>query len=154
MATPRVRDYMSTVLHTVRPEDSIGTAFKKLSLNRIRHLLVVDLPAGQAGEAGRLEGIITDRDIRLALPSLAFTPDIGDVYLRLEDLKVHQVMTRDLYTISPESPLIEAVDLCLRHTIGALPVLREGVLAGIITEADLLRAFRDLLASEQPRGRA
>jgi acetoin utilization protein AcuB len=147
MGTPRVKDYMSTVLHTVRPEDSIGTAFKKLSLNRIRHLLVVD-------EAGRLQGIITDRDIRLALPSLAFTPDIGDVYLRLEDLKVHQVMTRDLYTITLESLLIEAVDLCLRHTIGALPVLRDGTLVGIITETDLLRALRDRLASEQPRERA
>ena len=56
MATPRVQDYMSTALHTVRPEDSIGTAFKKLSLNRIRHLLVVNVD-------GRLEGIITETDL-------------------------------------------------------------------------------------------
>lgn len=147
MAIPRVQDYMSSVLHTVRPEDSIGSAFKKLAMNRIRHLLVVD-------EAGRLQGIITDRDIRLALPSLAFSPDLGELYLRLEDLKVHQVMTRDLYTTTPESPLAEAVDVCLRHTIGALPVLQDGALVGIITETDLLRALRDHLASEQPRERA
>ncbi|MEK7204162.1 MAG: CBS domain-containing protein, partial [candidate division NC10 bacterium] len=134
MSTPRVQDYMSSVLHTVRPEDSIGSAFKKLAMNRIRHLLVVDEP-------GRLQGIITDRDIRLALPSLAFSPDLGELYLRLEDLKVHQVMTRDVCTTTPESPLAEAVDLCLRHRIGALPVLRDGALVGIITETDLLRAF-------------
>ena len=104
MSKPRVQDYMSTDLHTVRPEESIGTAFKKLALNRIRHLLVVDEP-------GRLQGIITDRDIRLALPSLAFSPDLGELYLRLEDLKVHQVMARDPYTTTPDSPLAEAVDL-------------------------------------------
>jgi acetoin utilization protein AcuB len=144
MAIPRVQDYMSTTLHTVRPEDSIKTAFKKLSMNRIRHLLVVD-------EAGRLQGIITDRDIRLALPSLAFCPDLGELYLRLEDLKVHEAMTHSLYlqTTTPESPLAEAVDLCLRHTIGALPVLRDGTLVGIITETDLLRALHDLLAAAQ-----
>ncbi len=142
MSKPRVQDYMSALLHTVQPEDSIGFAFKKLSLDRIRHLLVVD-------GVGRLQGVITDRDIRLALPSLAFCPDLGEVYLRLEDLKVHQVMTRDLYTTTPDSPLAEAVDVCLRHKIGALPVLRDGTLVGIITETDLLRAFRDLLVSAQ-----
>src|SRR3989338_1100474 len=146
MSKPRVQDYMSTDLHTVRPEDSIGSAFKKLALNRIRHLLVVDEP-------GRLQGIITDRDIRLALPSLAFSPDLGELYLRLEDLKVHQVMARDPYTTTPDSPLAEAVDLCLRHAIGALPVLREGTLVGIITETDLLRAFRDHLGGAATRER-
>lgn len=140
MVIRRVQDYMSTSLHTVRPEDSIRSAFKKLSMNRIRHLLVVD-------GAGRLQGMITDRDIRLALPSLAFTPDLGELYLRLEDLKVHEAMTRHLYTTTPESPLAEAVDLCLRHAVGALPVLRNGALVGIITETDLLRAFRDVLAA-------
>lgn len=147
MARLRVRDYMSSVVYTVQPEDSIGSAYKKLSMNRIRHLLVVD-------GAGRLQGIITDRDIRLALPSLAFSPDIGDIYLRLEDIKVHHAMTRDIYSIAPESPLAKAVDLCLRHKIGALPVLQGDVVVGIITETDLLRAFQDLLASEQPRERA
>ena len=147
MVIRRVQDYMSTFLHTVRPEDSIRSAFKKLSMNRIRHLLVVD-------GVGRLQGIITDRDIRLALPSLAFSPDIGDVYLRLEDLKVHQVMTRDVCTTTPESPLAEAVDPCLRHRIGALPVLRGGTLVGIITETDLLRAFRDHLGGAATRERS
>jgi len=142
MSTPRVQDYMSSVLHTVRPEESIGSAFKKLALNRIRHLLVVD-------DSGHLHGIITDRDIRLALPSLAFCPDLGELYLRLEDLKVHQVMIRELQTTTTESPLAEAVNLCLRHRIGALPVLRDGTLVGIITETDLLRAFRDHLGSAQ-----
>lgn len=141
MVIRRVQDYMSTFLHTVRPEDSIRSAFKKLSMNRIRHLLVVD-------GAGRLQGMITDRDIRLALPSLAFTPDLGELYLRLEDLKVDQAMTRHLYTTTPESPLAEAVDLCLRHAVGALPVLRNGALVGIITETDLLRALRDVLAAD------
>ena len=140
MVIRRVQDYMSTSLHTVRPEDSIRSAFKKLSANRIRHLLVVD-------GAGRLQGMITDRDIRLALPSLAFTPDLGELYLRLEDLKVNEAMTRHLHTTTPESPLAEAVDLCLRHAVGALPVLRNGALVGIITETDLLRALRDVLAA-------
>lgn len=144
MGTPRVQDYMSSVLHTVRPEDSNGAAFKKLAMNPIRHLLVVD-------DSGHLQGIITDRDIRLALPSLAFCPDWGELYLRLEDLKVHQVMTRDVHTATPETPLAEAVEICLRHKIGALPVLRDGALVGIITETDLLRAFRDHLGSAQTR---
>ncbi|MBI2002008.1 MAG: CBS domain-containing protein, partial [candidate division NC10 bacterium] len=96
-------------------------------------------------------GIITDRDIHLALQSLASCPNLGEVHHRLEDLKVHQVMIRELHTTTPESPLAEAVNLCLRHTIGALLVLQDRTLVGIIKKMDLLRAFRDHLNVPQTR---
>jgi acetoin utilization protein AcuB len=50
-------------------------------------------------------------------------------------------MTRSVITIGPDSPAREGARLMLAHTIGALPVLDDGRLLGIITETDIVRAF-------------
>lgn len=132
-----VGDLMRSRPIAVRPDDSIRQAFRRLCAAHIRHLLVM--------EGERLVGIITDRDIRLALPSLPFIADIADLYLKLDDVKVRDAMTRDVITVGPEAPVEEAVEIFLRCAISALPVVEGGCVVGIFTETDALRALHRLL---------
>jgi acetoin utilization protein AcuB len=99
----------------------------------IRHLLVT--------EGERLVGIVTDRDIRLNLPSPATSLSVWEINYLLTKLTVGDVMTKAVITVEPERPIEEAARLMLERRIGALPVVSEGGLVGILTETDLLRAF-------------
>src|SRR5262249_38246723 len=98
-------------------------------------------------EGGRLAGIITDRDVRTTLPSPATSLAVGELRYLLDRLLVERVMTRSVITIGPDAPIGNAVELILAHRIGALPVMEDGRLVGIIPETDLLRAFATTLTA-------
>jgi acetoin utilization protein AcuB len=100
---------------------------------RIRHLLVAEGP--------KLLGIITDRDIRLNLPSPATSLSVWEINYLLARMTVDSAMTKSVITVGPHQNAKEAAALMLDHRIGALPVVDGGRLFGIITETDLLRAF-------------
>jgi acetoin utilization protein AcuB len=100
---------------------------------RIRHLLVT------AGS--KLLGIVTDRDIRLNLPSPATSLSVWEINYLLARMTVDSVMTKAVVTVDPRWDARGAAQLMLDHKIGALPVVDGGTLIGIITETDLLRAF-------------
>ena len=100
---------------------------------RIRHLLVT--------LAGELLGIITDRDIRLSMPSQATSLSVWELNYLLTKLAVSEVMTRSVITVGPDRDARDAAQIMLDHKIGALPVVDSGKLVGIVTETDLLRAF-------------
>ncbi|MBI4561024.1 MAG: CBS domain-containing protein [Candidatus Rokubacteria bacterium] len=136
----RVRDFMSTSPISVTPETPVAEARDLMRRRQIRHLLVLD------GE--RLAGIITDRDIRLVLPSPATSLSVWEINYLLAQLRVERVMTRSVITVSSDRPVEEAVRLMLAHKIGALPVREADRVLGIITETDLLRAFARVLGQE------
>ncbi len=128
-----VRELMTGAPITVGPETPVFEARQTMLKERIRHLLVL--------EAGRLVGIITDRDIRLNLPSQATSLSMWEVNYLLARLKVGKVMTRSVIIIGPDQDAVDAARLMLEHKIGALPVLDGIHLVGILTETDVLRAF-------------
>ena len=101
-------------------------------------------------EDGRLAGIITDRDVRTTLPSPATSLAVGEIRYLLDRLLVERVMTRSVITIGPDARIADAVGLMLSHRIGALPVMEDDRLVGIITETDLLRAFAMTSAASEP----
>jgi CBS domain-containing protein len=105
-----------------------------MAKERIRHLPVT-------GPGGVLAGIVTDRDIRLNLPSRATSLSAQEITHLLLKLTVGEIMTRSVITIGPDSPAREGARLMLDHQIGALPVLDDGRLVGIVTETDIVRAF-------------
>jgi acetoin utilization protein AcuB len=129
-----IRELMTGGLITVRPETSVQQARVLLVKERIRHLLVT-------GPRGVLAGIVTDRDIRLNLPSRATSLSAQEVAHLLSRLTVGEIMTRSVVTIGPDRPAREGAQLMLDHKVGALPVLDDGHLIGIITETDIVRAF-------------
>jgi acetoin utilization protein AcuB len=129
-----VRDVMTGALITVPPQTAVLDARQLMVEKRIRHLLVT-------GDGGDLMGVITDRDIRLNLPSQATSLSVWEINHLLIKLTVGEVMTRSVITVQPDREARVAAELMLEHKIGALPVIDGGRLVGIVTETDLLRAF-------------
>jgi acetoin utilization protein AcuB len=128
-----VRDLMMTNLITTGPETPMLEARRLMNDKRIRHLLVTDGP--------KLLGIVTDRDIRLNLPSPATSLSVWEINYQIARMSVASVMTNGPIIVSPRQDAREAAVLMLDHKIGALPAVDGGKLIGIITETDLLRAF-------------
>ncbi|HTY80464.1 MAG TPA: CBS domain-containing protein [Candidatus Bathyarchaeia archaeon] len=129
----KVRELMSGAPITVGVDTPVFDARQTMLKERIRHLLVTD--------AGRLVGIVTDRDIRLNLPSQATSLSMWEVNYLLARLTVGKVMTKSVIIIGPDQEAADAARLLLEHKIGALPVLDGEHLVGILTETDVLRAF-------------
>ena len=122
-----VGDRMTRYPVTVSRDDTLAQAQEKLRSGGFRQIPVV--------EDRRLIGILSDRDIRRhGRHSIA--------------AKVQSAMTSELITVSPRMPLEEAARLLLIHKIGALPVLDENELVGIISTSDILQAFVELVASK------
>jgi acetoin utilization protein AcuB len=119
---------------TVRADMPVLEARQLMQTERIRHLFVTTAD-------GALQGIVTDRDIRLNLPSPATSLSVWELNYLLARLTVGQVMSRLLVTTWPEAELTDAARVLLAHKIGALPVIDGGRVVGIVTESDFVRAF-------------
>jgi acetoin utilization protein AcuB len=140
----RIEDWMKFPVHAVRPLDSIARARAVLEQYRINQLpVVVD---------NRLVGIITDRDLRSVSPSVAEVASIDagtveDVLLDPEKTSVEQVMSARVVSLGPKDTVEEATRLLISERIGAVPVVENERLVGIITRSDVLGAFLGLVAS-------
>ena len=140
----RVRDVMTPDPVTIGPNHSIGAALTRMRRGGFRRLPVI--------ENDKLVGIITDRDLRLAMNS-PFVVREGwyDSYL-MEHIEVRSCMTPDPVTVDVDSSLLDAVRLMRRHKYGGVPVVESGQLVGILTETDLLDLLEKMLESRQDTG--
>jgi acetoin utilization protein AcuB len=123
--------------------DSMKRAMDLLRDNQIRHL-----PVLKGGE--KLVGILSERDIRQASPSAATALEIREIYYLLDKVKVRQIMTRRLYTISSSASIEEAALLLREKKIGCLPVVDGGKLVGILTETDIIDSFIETMGVSGP----
>lgn len=137
--TPIVSDVMHRFFVTAAPHEPLAAAHQTMRLARLRHLLVA--------EETRLLGIASYRDVTEALLGEATrwlrrpAPAPGE----LEAGTLQSVMTPRPAVVSPSTPLTEAAEQLCRHRYGCLPVVEEepggeGVLVGVLTEVDVLRA--------------
>lgn len=139
----KIGELMTANLITARPATPILEARALMLRSRIRHLPVTE-------DDGRLVGIVTDRDIRLNLPSQATSLSVWEINHLLTKLTVGEVMTRAVITVGPQREARDAAVLMLGHAVGALPVMDGGRLVGIVTEADILRGFVWLTGGPAP----
>ena len=134
-----VSQWMTKSVMTIKPKDTLRHARDRLAKYRINQLPVV--------VNDKLVGIVTDRDVRDAYPSslrLFYGKDIDEFG---DSHTVEEVMTYNVVAISPQTSLREAAQRLRRQRFGALPVVENGKLVGIITRSDLLDA---LLAEATP----
>ncbi|HWP57687.1 MAG TPA: CBS domain-containing protein [Candidatus Acidoferrales bacterium] len=128
--TLKVSDWMSKKVLTVEPFDSIATARRIMAKNRVNQLPVLD--------GDRLVGIVTDRDIRDAYPTSMMIHRTKEIDRFANSYTVEAVMTFNVITVGPDTPLAHAVSLLRRHRVGSLPVMEKDRLVGIITRSDIL----------------
>jgi CBS domain-containing protein len=118
-----VRDAMSDNVKTVRVDQNILDAVKKMNKFRIGSVVVLS--------GDRPVGIITERNILQRVVEPCVDPRI---------IRAKDIMSTPLRTIEPEAPLEEAARLMVKHGVKKLPVLEEARIIGIITTSDLVKA--------------
>jgi acetoin utilization protein AcuB len=140
-----VSQRMATDLITVGPETKLSEARLLMQEKSIRHLPVID-------EKGKLLGIVTDRDMRDALPSSLLTKaDYEQTFEKVMHHPVSEIMTENPLTISVYYTLQDTLLVMGKKKVGALPVVDEdGYLKGIMSTRDLLGAFVNVMGIEEP----
>jgi len=127
-----VKDYMTSRVVTLDPDDSLLEAHRVMGLERIRSMPVVD--------DEQLLGIVTRTDLLSNDNSRFLSRNNQEESIRVLISSVEQIMTRKVITIKPDASLIEAAKIMMEKKIHSLPVEDEKKkLAGIITESDLFR---------------
>jgi CBS domain-containing protein len=147
-------DVMTRTILSVRPDATVAEAIRTMLDNKISGLPVID-------EAGRLVGILTEGDLlrrgetgterhRARWLEVLMGPGrLAGEYVRTHGRRVEGIMTRDLVSVTPDTPLKEVVELMERRRIKRVPVLDGDVPVGILSRADLLRALARVL-EEKP----
>ena len=130
-----VKDVMKIQLVTLNADSKLGFANDIMYLGRIRHLPVVK------GET--VAGILTQRDLyRASLTSILTNWKENKEFL--DSIKVSEVMTKNVITVSPDATIEEAAQIMIDKKVGGLPVVKEkNKLVGLITETDVLQYFVD-----------
>lgn len=122
-----VGDFMTRELLTLKETDDLALAEQMLRLGAIRHLPVV--------RDGKLVGLVTQRDLLRASATRSARTTVAS-----------EIMVREPVTVRPSTPLVRAARAMLEKKFGCLPVCDEdGVLVGIITEADFVRFAADMV---------
>ncbi len=136
---------MTAKVITTGGDATIVEAKLLMKENNIRHLPVID-------DNRKVIGVITDRDIRTAMPmETGKIPEICKQLESVSKLKVSEIMTPDPITIGPHDTIEDALLMFQQKKVGAFPVVDEqGHLTGIISVRDILRAFINVLGIGQP----
>jgi acetoin utilization protein AcuB len=137
----RVGDYMTRDPITVEEDATMKEAMLLLRQHHIRHLPVA---------SGKLlVGMVSDRDIKRASPSILQGIDKSEFEQLMDDTPVSRIMTREPFTVNENTPLIQAVQILIEKKFGSLPVVDGKEIVGIFTEIDALKVLLDRLNGEK-----
>jgi len=132
-----VEQIMSKEVLTVPQDARLAQVAQLMRDKKVRHLPVVD-------DKGVLVGIVSNRDVQRAQPSLITTLDRGEVNYLLDKISAGDIMHKKVVTCSPRTLVEEAGRLMRPSKIGCLPVVDGGKVVGIVTSVDLLDFFLDI----------
>jgi len=138
-----VRQWMKTDPKTVTAETSISAAVAKMKEWKIRRFPVVNAD-------NVVIGFLTEGDCLKASPSEATLLSKHEVNYLLEQVKVKDVMSKKIISISPDMLIEEAILIMRNNSISGVPVVENGKLVGIITEADVFDSLITILGAGKP----
>lgn len=131
MSNPSVKDWMTATPHTVGREQTLDVASEMMRKHHFRHLPVL--------HAGKLEGVLSDRDIALVETLKDVDP---------KKVTVEEAMTQAPYTVQPEAALRDVAKEMAEHKYGAAIVVDgHGKVIGVFTMVDACRALSTVLGS-------
>jgi len=134
-----VGERMSHPVITIRPDMPIADALNMMKREHIRRAPVI--------KDGKLVGIVSDKDLLNASPSPATSLSVWEMNYLLSKIVVKDVMTKNVLTVTEDTPIEEAARIMADNKIGGLPVVRDGTVVGIITETDLFKIFLELMGA-------
>ena len=137
-----VKDRMSRPPITVRDNVGVEDALRLMHNEDVRRLPVMD-------KRGRMVGIVSELDLLKVSPSPATSLSVYEIPYLLAKVKMKDVMTADVISVTEGTPLEEAARVMADNKIGGLPVMRDDELVGIITETDLFKTFLEMLGGRE-----
>ena len=138
-----VGERMSRPVISIHPDMPLQDALRLMYKEHLRRLPVVD-------KRGKLVGIVSERDLLHASPSDATSLSVWELNYLISKITVDGIMTKDVITITEDTPLEEAARLMADGKVGCMPVMHDDELVGIITETDLFKVFLELLGAREP----
>lgn len=130
---PPIKTVMTPFPYSVDMDASVEQAREFMREHHIHHLPVT--------QAGKLAGLVSDRDIKLVLgPDFAYPGE--------KETRVRDVMVRDAYVVDLETRVDEVLEHMAAHQLGSAIVTREGKLAGVFTTTDACRHFAEFLREQ------
>ena len=133
-STKKVYEIMQKKLHTVSPDDRVIHARRIMIDENIARLPVVN--------KGYLEGMLSDTEIALALASVKRSFSLGRQKRKLDELLVGEVMKKPVVWTEPHIIASDAAKIMMRENIGALPLIKNDTIMGIVTRTDLIKTIQ------------
>ena len=127
---------------TATPDIPITEALEWMRREKVRRFPVVD-------KNGKLVGIVARSDLLHASPSSVTSLNVWEITYLLSQVKVGDVMTKDVVTICEDCPIEEAARIMADNKVGGLPVVRDDMVVGIITESDLFKVFLEVFGARE-----
>jgi len=137
-----VKDRMSKPPITVRENVGVEDALRMMHSKDVRRLPVLD-------KRGSMVGIVSELDLLKVSPSPATSLSVYEIPYLLAKIKMKDVMTKDVISVTEDTPLEEAARVMADNKIGGLPVTRNGKVIGMITETDLFKTFLEMLGGRE-----
>jgi acetoin utilization protein AcuB len=139
----KVREWMTPRPFALTERDRVKTAVQHLLSAGIRHVPVL--------RDNVLVGIVTDRDLRRALPSVEAGASPEKYQAFMERTALGDIMTPDPVTCTPDTDIVDAVEVFVERKFGAIPIVDGDELVAILTQIDVMRAFLAVLEGETTR---
>ena len=138
----RVSDVMSHLVVTVERATLLREVHALMAANHVRNICILD--------DGLLVGVLSDRDVKQALPSIAAGATKAEYDRALDSIQVDEIMVRNgLKTVRSWDPITVAINALVEAGVGFLPVVdSDDRIVGVLTRDNVLRWTRDFLASE------
>ena len=136
-----VKNRMSHPIIAVSPDTPIMEAMELMKQKSIRRMPVLD--------NGKLVGIVSDKDLLNAAPSDATSLSVWEVNYLVARIKIKDVMTKNVMTITEDTPIEEAARIMADNKVGGLPIMRNGEVIGLITETDLFKLLLELMGARE-----
>ncbi len=137
-----VRNRMTHEPITVTEDTAVDKALEMMREADVRRFPVLN-------KRGKLVGMVAEKDLLYASPSPATSLSIYEIAYLLSKIKVGDVMTHDVISVTADTPLEEAARIMVDNEVSGLPVLDEGKLVGIITETDMFRIFLEMFGARE-----
>ena len=134
----KVKDIMMSEVFVLHATQTLELVRSLMRIKHVRHVPIVE-------PDNTFVGLMTHRD--LLAQTISYLADVDEEEQEYLDRNIHiiNIMKTDCLTADPEMDVCTAITMLLTHKYGCLPVVSDGKLVGIVTEADFLKLTLDLL---------